>query len=229
MADPQAAAPGVVNPVWSRKTKAAKFVGLARTTAAFQSEATAVVHASKSNKFVRSFEGAPCDGAVIVGQATSAQAYIPTGSTDRHFIMMRRHAGQSLQNAILLDFKSLQWRTKVTKSETELGGDRFNKMLQAKIELSKDQIKKCQVIVLSNYLEPEWVAVIPRPYLEETLRDPDSIKWRSQQLHLGVMASTMLQKVALPPSLIPFTMPNSKLGEALDNLAACSEHPGTAM
>lgn len=119
-----------------------------------------------------------------------------------------------LRNAVYMEIKSFQFMRLHATATTRQHYTR--NLCPAHISMTHTQIQKCQAIIVTSLLDPDWVAVIPRPYLANNIP-----RTTSTAVVLGASVTPAIARMCpLPAEIAPFIMPISFLGQAMDSIAA---------
>lgn len=195
-------------------------------------EGNVIAHAMSGRTCIRSAEASLADAAMIPGAANPQT--IPQDPTERFYALSKSYKGEwsvlvmecclltrigkNLSNAVMFDVKSFRWQPQFQIASRQRTRDTL-KLCLAKISaMSKTQADKCHAIVLASVMDPDFVAVVPKPYLR-IHESNENTAWI--KLGLAVTASTA-EMCPFPPELSPFIMPIRYLSTALESIAACA-------
>ena len=189
-----------------------------RLAAAFGIEADMSVAAAQSSHFVRGFEGAPMDAALVLPEFQLS--ITPPDLTDRLFSLWDKYRASARSVLIPIDIKSFAYHVGVLQDEFKYG-TRISKYFSASIALTPTQVKDCQALIISPLGSQDWVAFVPQCYYSKIAISTSS----GDVLYLGTVPVAMGRINPLPPLLAPFVMHKDHLPQAFKNLIAHVKDP----
>ena len=193
-------------------TLARFLAAVCRLRMAWMVEAELSGAASESPRFIRGYEGAPCDGALIVDEALARS--LPKEATDKYFSFLQHTSKtEDVPPILLLDFKSFSYNAVFSTSKIQARNYNYH-YAQAIIHVSLVQYNNCQAMVIGNIVDADYVALVPMEYVHMT-----QPKYR-EQWWLGHASPGQVQSNPLPAVLAPFVMTKQLLPLAFDNLVA---------
>ena len=93
------------------------------------------------------------------------------------------------------------------------------KSVCALVEVTSEQVDKCEAFVVVSVADPEWVAVIPRAYFTSLPQDLERGEYH-QMRYGGSTHASVAQWSPLPANMAPFVMNAQRhLHIALQNIA----------
>lgn len=167
--------------------------------------------ATGSSHFIKAFELATCDGALLVKDIGSES--LPDDPTDRFYTLIERFGNSSHRVLVLLDFKSFRWSTKHRRPKQGFDSD----CSEAAIGLSLDQAKRCQALIITSAAEPDWVAFVPKPYFRIMNQGKDLT--RPKYIDYNYTDSTLTTLNPFPPVLAHLVMRKTDLPRMLNDFA----------
>ncbi|KIY02418.1 uncharacterized protein Z520_02557 [Fonsecaea multimorphosa CBS 102226] len=176
--------------------------------------------AARSPLFVRGFENAPNDGALILPD--SQLSTVPEDQTDRFFSLLTKYKDSDANVLIPIDFKSFDYSIDVVQDAFSYGY-RTMKNFRGQVILTAQQVKDCQALVISGMNDPDWVAFIPRYYYSKVAH---AGRGEGQRLFRSLVPVAMARFSPLPPLLAPFVMHKNNLPEAFENMVTHLQNPG---
>lgn len=195
-----------------------------RNTAAWRLEAElSSSFARDSSKFVRAFEGARCDAALIT-DSTVADS-LPDHPSDKFFKLLS--LAKDAKDPILLpvEFKSFVHHVFTAKIMTQRGRTTIAHGGQAVIQISHSQLESGGVLVVGNFVDPDYVAIVPISHIKDLLWQTP----RTNYLYLGRISPNMTAFSPLPACLAPFVMHKKFVEAQLNNLLDCLADPSSQL
>lgn len=191
------------------ETNSRSMTNLFRCFTGFCAEADVTDSALNCDRFLRAYEAATFDCAVVM---TGVNLVPATNSTDRLYRAIDQFEENDNPVLGLLDVKSFQWKAMY---ETRADVNLPSKLHNAVIYLTEEQLDKCEALIVTSASDPDWVAFLPRGYFRRPVRDQ-----RRRNLYGGCTHPTLGHMSPLPPAYAPFVMHRDQhLPEALQNLA----------
>lgn len=184
----------------------------ALTRSAYLAEGDINMLAMDSKSWVRCFEKAPFDGAIVVGSNTMRS---PPNS-DSLARLMELDADSNGKNPKIVlpgDMKCFDYYLWVRT--TPNGRHVF--VAEAKAVLTLEQAKGAQFLIMTSTKRSGFIALVPRPYF--------SLRQGKQYRTFGYprVSRSIISSLRLPPETAPFNMPESMLETALDELKEYAE------
>ncbi|KAK5055139.1 hypothetical protein LTR84_012887 [Exophiala bonariae] len=168
------------------------------------------IAASATPHFIRAFEYAPMDAAILLPRSLPPDTTLSI--TDRLFSLWARFRNNNGKILIPIDIKSFAWHV---ASQTHAG--RTTKHLKGLVYSGPEQVKHCQALIIATAADANWVAFVPRFYYKKM--DTKATSRGGQFFSIGNLNVSMAQFNPLPPILAPFVMPKHDLPKAIENMA----------
>jgi hypothetical protein len=199
--------------IWKTRVRCAM-----RLYAALGIEVDISTAAARSQFYVRGFEFAAMDGALVLPEFLPPA--IPPSLTDRLFWLWTTYRHSNKKILIPVGVKSFAYHIAAVKEDCSHGWQ-LTKYFSGNVHLTKSQAEHSQALLISSAGDNNWVALLPRFYFGKTGVPSES----GQNIFLGTLPVAMGRVNLLSPILAPFVMHKDNLPEAFENMIEHVKNP----